>query len=182
MADDEQYHVFLVDRVYDKDWNDGVKNSVRFKLQEFFKSVIAENKTQYNDVSVSWDGALGEIKKGEIIIYFRDNPDSGKAQTYNNGHLTSAGAAVKTPAGALAEVYYSGFKGDAEAGALGAIIAFHEAMHVKLEFPEKPIVKDIHTAGGGGAAAPKTTRSNIPNKTNKQLMSKGLPLDVPQYT
>jgi len=174
------FHVYLVNRVPTaarriSHFEDGTRSTVQATLQDLFTRVC--EGTSYT-AEVTWDrGTPGE---NELVAYFVTTREQSVIDRLGGTPSAHAeGRTALTARGMVSEVYVS------EAGPMAAMIAkcaFHELMHNKLDLRRHPAVRDIHSHGGGGLAAPSIGPSSELNSANIRLMRAALQVAVPQYT
>lgn len=176
----EIFNIWLVDKGKRSQyfWGEGTMYSVGLHLQEYFNLACNKSNSFGNALS-SWSGKAGQVKPHEVVIYFLQNRSDSIVAAQGGTVKHGSGATYLTGAGTISEVYLSELEGDANYSRLVANIAFHEALHNKLE---PTPVADIHTIGGGGLSSPTVSRGMRPTDAEINYLVKSLDRNVPQYT
>ena len=185
MAKSGKINIFLVEQGTENEyhWNDDNKNRIGPYIKEYFDKCCAHFSSTIKTAEYSWYSSYGQLQDHDIIIHFFDTPKSGLIQgTFGQSapHPGGSGGTWKSPRGMISEVYLEPMQGDRDYARLVANIAFHEAMHNKLDAdPENQTVSDIHSLGG--LASPTVQRGSQLTTNNIAKMAAVLSKKVKQF-
>jgi hypothetical protein len=157
MAGNRVFRLWLMDQLRINEngrWDAGVRQTVEKTLRTHFEKVLASPMCAFGRIEITWEG-IGFLRaqRGyadtDIVLHFLDNQKAsilrnrfGVKLQSGNGH---SGATQLTAEGMLSEIHvWENDNGtDARLGTLIGNLAFHEAMHNKLDAdPRFP--GDIH--------------------------------------
>ena len=161
-------------------WGEGTAYVVGNYLKEFFDEVCASPLTPYSGSDFWWDSSASDVRANEVLIYFLDSKaDSLVQQVSPSVTLGPGGTTVIRSAGNLSEVYVreslAAMGGGADLARGLAVLAFHEALHIKLK-----LGGSLHSTGGGGIAAATVFANTNLNARNIAKMAPALSLSVQQ--
>jgi hypothetical protein len=177
------YNVRLGDQVnLPEVWGEGTGYMVGLEIKALFDEVCASPLTSYSTSDYWWNSAAGDVRSGEVLIYFlTERSDSLVRQVQSGAGLGQAGTTLIRTAGNISEVYVKeslAAMGGGSTIARGlAVLAFHEAMHNKLR-----LGNSLHSTGGGGVAATTIYADSELKQRNIDLMARALATAVPQDT
>ncbi|HEY0003617.1 MAG TPA: hypothetical protein VGB17_02315 [Pyrinomonadaceae bacterium] len=185
MAKSGTITIFLVDQAEHNQyyWGEGTMYVVGTYLREYFTRICQHPSSTIANADFSWYSSWGRLKPQDIIIHFFDRPAKGLIEgTFNQSapHPGGSGGTWKSPGGMISEIYLEPMQGDRDYARLVANIAFHEAMHNKLDAdPQHQSVADIH--GLGGLASRVVQRGSQLSQSNIIKMAPALSKAVPQF-
>jgi hypothetical protein len=157
----------------------GNKPSV-FRSPGVMKPKAKYPATRYTESDFWWDPAAADVTGDSILIYFlRTSADSliVKREPGLVGHLGGSGTTRRIGAGTISEVYVESLLQGGTVGSMQTLsnVAFHEAMHNKLQASNE-LHKD------GGLAADRNWPEDTLNDTNIRKMRAALETPVIQDT
>jgi hypothetical protein len=189
MAGKKVFRLWLMDQLRTNEnnrWDASVRQTIEDTLRDHFQKVLASQLCAFGKLEITWEGiAFLRAKHGyedtDIVLHFLDNVREsilrnrfGVKLRSGSGH---SGATQLTPEGMLSEIHvWENENGtDARLGKLIGNLAFHEAMHNKLQAGNE-LHKD------GGLAADKNWPEDTLNDTNIRKMRGALETTVIQDT
>jgi hypothetical protein len=214
MAKFQVWIVNLVNRNGEELWND--KGSYKFdaafcqsfmlSLEKLFRDVCAfkvkgSRLATFDDADVSWHTSLKFMPGSADLVLRIIKAQDSITGTYSKDGSSTGSTDTTTGGEAISEVFADVVAGQPTPDVLLANVAFHEAMHNKLEtgpgapFKATPDSQTIHVRDGTGLAVG-VDATNMPkviplNKTilsstklsdaNKTNMAKNLQRVVPQF-
>ena len=157
----------------------GNKPSV-YKSPGVMKPKAAYPKTRYTESDFWWDPPASDVTGDSILIYFLRTPNDSlilKREPALAGQLGGGGTTRRIAAGTISEVYVESLLQGGTPGNMQSLInvAFHEAMHNKLQAG-----KELHN--DGGLAADQNWPEDTLNDTNIRKMRAALETPVIQDT
>lgn len=179
------FMLWLVDHPpYPSYWTGSVKTAVGNGLKAHFDQVCTSPKTPYAITNFSWANSGGGRQSDHLVLHFFRRSRDGLL--YMWGHRTGldqSGATLWIPArGMVSEIYLEKMEGDANYAKLVANLAFHEAMHNKLDAHPSFASFDVHKIRFGGlsqelgiAASTKLTAADV------TAMTPALTRNIPQF-
>jgi hypothetical protein len=157
MAGNKVFRLWLMDQLRINEngrWDAGVRKTIEDTLRGHFQKVLANQQCAFGKIEITWEGigflrAQNGYADTDIVLHFLDNVRESILRNRFNVSLKSgsghSGATQLTPEGMLSEIHvWENENGtDARLGKLIGNLAFHEAMHNKLDAdPRFP--GDIH--------------------------------------
>ena len=197
MAGSKVFRLWLMDQLRTNEnnrWDAGVRQTIEDTLRGYFQKVLASQQCAFGKIEITWEG-IGFLRAQhgyadtDIVLHFLDNVRElilrnrfGENLRSGSGH---SGATKLTPEGMLSEIHvWENENGtDVRLGKLIGNLAFHEAMHNKLDAdPRFP--GDIHALNSnpvGGLSEPViSSKSDL--KANEILkMAPALDRVIPQF-
>jgi hypothetical protein len=179
------YNLRLSDRVGSSlpaFWGEGTAYVVGIEVKALFDEVCASPLTAYTASDYWWNSAAGDVRAGEVLIYFlAERGDSLVRKVQAGAGLGAGGTTLIRTAGNVSEVYVkealAAMGGGASIARGLAVLAFHEAMHNKLRRGNS-----LHATGGGGIAATTVYADTELTQRNIDLMAGALATAVAQDT
>ena len=180
------FGLWLVDHPpFPAGWTEKRKAGIGGALKQHFDMVCTSPNTSYGSCTFSWAGSLGQRRSDHLVLHFFNTARNGILYMwgFRNG-LTESGATVWVDGkGMMSEIYLDKMEGDARFEQLVANLAFHEAMHNKLDaHPTLRSMADIHKLKNGGlsrqtgiAAGTKLSQADV------NAMAPALTRQVPQF-
>jgi len=181
------YKVWLVDHPpYADYWSDERRASTANFLKSLFDAVCKTGKAGFDSTEVTWANSGGARKPEHLVIHFFRRSSDGLLYMWGTRGLDKSGATLWVPSknAVVSEVYVETMDGEANFGRLAANLAFHEAMHNKLDaYPSNKSKVDVHNIPGGSLARekPPLTYSTPLTAADKNAMAPGLKRIVPQF-
>jgi hypothetical protein len=197
MAGNKIFRLWLMDQLRTNEnnrWDANVRQTIEDTLRGHFQKVLASQLCAFGKIDITWEGiGFLRAKHGyadtDIVLHFLDNVREsilrnrfGQKLRSGSGH---SGATMLTPEGMLSEIHVWENDNGTEfrLGKLIGNLAFHEAMHNKLDAdPRFP--GDIHALNStpvGGLSEPViSSKSDL--KANEILkMAPALSRVIPQF-
>jgi len=179
------YNFHLVDHVLrslPEVWGEGTAYVVGLYLKEFFDEVCTSPSTSFASSDFHWNTAAEYLRPPEVVIHFLTEKSDSLVRKISSGAQLGPGGTTRIHAsGNLSEVYVReslvAMGGGADIARGLAVLAFHEAMHNKLQ-----LGNSLHSKGGGGMAATTVYANTELNQPNIAKMAKALETAVPQNT
>ncbi len=162
-------------------WGEGTAYMVGIEVKALFDEVCASPLTTHTASDYWWNSAAGDVRAGEVLIYFlAERGDSLVRKVQPGAGLGAGGTTLIRTAGNVSEVYVKealAAMGGASIARGLAVLAFHEAMHNKLRRGNS-----LHATGGGGVTATTVYADTQLSQRNVDLMAGALATAVAQDT
>ena len=181
------YKVWLVDHPpYAAYWSDERRASTANSLKAHFDAVCRAGKAGYSTTDVTWANSGGNRKPEHLVIhFFRRNTDGLLYMWGQRTGLEKSGATMWRPEknAVVSEVYVETMDGDSNFGHLAANLAFHEAMHNKLDTYPTYSKFDVHRIPGGSLSRdnPPLSSGTPLSTADAKAMVPGLKRAIPQW-
>jgi hypothetical protein len=198
MAGNAVFRLWLMDQLRTNEnnrWDAQVRQKIEDTLREHFTKVLASPLCKFGKLEITWQG-IGFRRRDhgyqdtDIVLHFLDNVRHsilrnrfGEDLRSGSGH---SGATKLTPEGMLSEIHVWENENGTEfrLGKLIGNLAFHEAMHNKLDADPRFNGPDVHAINsssvGGLSEAVISSKSELkPNELLK--MAQALSRSIPQF-
>src|SRR5882724_6024972 len=197
MAGNRVFRLWLMDQLRTNEnnrWDAGVRQTIEDTLRGHFQKVLASQLCAFGRIEIAWEG-IGFLRAQhgyadtDIVLHFLDSVRESILRNRFSVNLKSgsghSGATQLTPEGMLSEIHvWENENGtDARLGKLIGNLAFHEAMHNKLDadprFPGD--IHALHAKQAGGLSEP-VISSNSDLKADELLrMAPAMARVIPQF-
>jgi hypothetical protein len=177
-------------------WDAQARTTVADTLKAYFQKVCASPLSKFGVVEVMWQPAGGFLRKNngyqhtDVVLHFLDNVRESILRNRFREPLSSgsghSGATKLTPEGMLSEIHvWENENGtDARFGKLIGNLAFHEAMHNKLDADPQFGTADVHAIMSrpvGGLSEPTISSKSDLQQSEILKMAPALSRSIPQF-
>lgn len=197
MAGNRVFRLWLMDQLRINEngrWDAGVRQTIEKTLRGHFEKVLASPMCAFGRIETTWEGtgflrAQHGYADTDIVLHFLDNQKAsilrnrfGVKLQAGNGH---SGATQLTAEGMLSEIHvWENENGtDARLGKLIGNLAFHEAMHNKLDadprFPGD--IHALHAKAAGGLSEPVISADSELKADELLRMAPAMARAIPQF-
>jgi hypothetical protein len=197
MAGTKVFRLWLMDQLRTNEnnrWDAGVRQTIEDTLRGHFQKVLASQLCAFGKIEITWEGtAFLRAQHGyadtDIVLHFLDSVRESILRNRFNVSLKSgsghSGATQLTPEGMLSEIHvWENENGtDARLGKLIGNLAFHEAMHNKLDadprFPGD--IHAFHSSPTGGLSEPVISSKSDLKPDEVFKMAPAMARVIPQF-
>jgi hypothetical protein len=197
MAGTKVFRLWLMDQLRTNEnnrWDAGVRQTIEDTLRGHFQKVLASQLCAFGKIEITWEGtAFLRSQHGyadtDIVLHFLDSVRESILRNRFNVGLKSgsghSGATQLTPEGMLSEIHvWENENGtDARLGKLIGNLAFHEAMHNKLDadprFPGD--IHAFHSSPAGGLSEPVISSKSDLRPDEVFKMAPAMARVIPQF-
>jgi hypothetical protein len=197
MAGTKVFRLWLMDQLRTNEnnrWDAGVRQTIEDTLRGHFQKVLASQLCAFGKIEITWEGtAFLRAQHGyadtDIVLHFLDSVRESILRNRFNVGLKSgsghSGATQLTPEGMLSEIHvWENENGtDARLGKLIGNLAFHEAMHNKLDadprFPGD--IHAFHSSPAGGLSEPVISSKSDLRPDEVFKMAPAMARVIPQF-
>jgi hypothetical protein len=197
MAGNKVFRLWLMDQLRTNEngrWDAGVRQTIEDTLRGHFQKVLASQLCAFGKIEITWEGigflrAHNGYADTDIVLHFLDNVREsilrnrfGVKLKSGSGH---SGATQLTPEGMLSEIHvWEGENGtEFRLGKLIGNLAFHEAMHNKLDadprFPGD--IHALHSKDVGGLSEPVVSAKSELKPDEVLKMAPAMARVIPQF-
>ena len=159
-------------------WTGSVVADINDKLERLFQRVQRHPSCPYHAVRCFPYHVAAQLDPGEVLIYFTTRRTN---LVMRNGapNLGPGGTTWQSQGGMISEIYVDGFLSNGDYLQQAANLAFHEAMHNKID-ADKP--RDIvHAEGSGLATGNQISGATQLSDANIRMMAANMARSVPQF-
>jgi hypothetical protein len=175
-------------------WDAGVRQTIEDTLRGHFQKVLASQLCAFGKIEITWEGigflrAHNGYADTDIVLHFLDSVRESILRNRFNVKLKSgsghSGATQLTPEGMLSEIHvWEGENGtEFRLGKLIGNLAFHEAMHNKLDadprFPGD--IHALHSKDVGGLSEPVVSAKSELKPDEVLKMAPAMARVIPQF-
>jgi hypothetical protein len=197
MAGTKVFRLWLMDQLRTNEngrWDANVRQTIEDTLRGHFQKVLASQMCAFGKIEITWEGiAFLRAQHGyadtDIVLHFLDSVREsilrnrfGVSLKSGSGH---SGATQLTPEGMLSEIHVWDNDNGTEfrLGKLIGNLAFHEAMHNKLDADPRfsGDIHALHTNPVGGLSEPVISAKSDLKSDELLRMAPAMARVIPQF-